>query len=323
MKRFFPLLSFVVLLWAVPALGWAHAAPVLYEPETSSIVARVPSSIRIRFSERVEPSVSGVIVYAPDGSQAQAGDAVVIPGDPRLLSVPLRAAGTGSYVVSWSVISADDGHFMKGSYVFSAGHASGSGQNAPSGQFQIAHQTDVPEGIAIWLELLGESLLLGTLAVHALAGRLLPPERAALTFAACVVFLPCRRRILQSGKALAGEYVVILLLLIAAVIRAQVSHASASLFLPGLSVAINTVHLLAKELWIGGVIAFLVLFHRQLLAPRVADTARLLTRFSGVQSVAFGLGGVTGTARGRRARHAHAAHPRSLRQAGERSVARP
>ena len=41
--------------------------------------------------------------------------------DPRVYHVSVKDAGAGTYTVSWEVISADDGHFAKGAYVFSVG----------------------------------------------------------------------------------------------------------------------------------------------------------------------------------------------------------
>jgi len=63
-------------------------------------------------------------VFGPDGSRADANDSAIDPTDLRLYRVSMKSNATGTYTVSWQVISADDGHFTKGAYVFSVGNES-------------------------------------------------------------------------------------------------------------------------------------------------------------------------------------------------------
>ena len=164
------------LLLALPLPVGAHATPLVYAPEASSVLEEVPGSVRIEFSERVEPVASSIEVFGPDGAPAASGSARVDPADPRAFSVALRSAGTGAYVVSWSVVSADDGHHTTGAFAFGVG--SGSLTLGGSGQFQIVHRSFAPEALSIALELLGFTLVGGALAMVWLLRRL-PADRAA------------------------------------------------------------------------------------------------------------------------------------------------
>lgn len=74
--------------------------------------------------------------------------------------------------------------------------------------------------------------------------------------------------------------------------RARVSHAAASHVLPGLSVAVNALHLLAKAAWIGGaaVLAFAVLPGR----ARMGEVMRASARWGRVAAAMLAATGVTG-----------------------------
>jgi hypothetical protein len=80
-----------------------------------------------------------------------------------------------------------------------------------------------------------------------------------------------------------------------ALARARVSHAAASHILPTFSVVINAVHLLAKEFWIGGLIALAVVLMPVLSRnTRGSVTASVLSVFSKYASIALAVTGITG-----------------------------
>ncbi|MDO8648214.1 MAG: copper resistance protein CopC [Candidatus Peregrinibacteria bacterium] len=158
MKKLLSLVWLIAL--AYPLGAAAHATPTLYEPEASAVLESAPDRVRIRFSERVEPGASAIAVFAPDGTRVEEGKAARDPQDSYLLSVGIRATATGSYAVSWQVVSADDGHFTKGAYLFSYGSASAESTGV---QFTVTYRSSYLEALFIWLELLGQALLLGAL----------------------------------------------------------------------------------------------------------------------------------------------------------------
>ncbi len=341
---------------ALPFRADAHAAPSAYQPDGSVVLAVSPSSVRIVFSERVEKGASTIEIYAPDGSRAETGPAVVDPDDRHVLSVPLRASGTGTYVVSWAVVSADDGHFTKGGYAFSVG-VENAGQTG-GGQFQLQHRSSLGEGITIWLELIGQALLLGLLvlldhvirplrekggktpeawlfSLMGLCGGLLviggagaylavqafsiggqeatgflpalktflstqagnvALQRLLLGVLFLAVFLPLAPRMLRARRITSVEYVLWGALFFMFALRALVSHAAASHILPSLSIVINAAHLFGKDLWIGGVAAFVCVVLPGLLRHRDRrEIALAWTALSQITSVGFLVGGLTGT----------------------------
>src|SRR5688500_18371530 len=137
-RRIAAALVVIAALLGRPGFAFAHATPVTYEPAASSVLTDAPSAVAIIFSERVEAAASSIIVYGPDGGRVEEGDAVAGDSEPRVFSVPVRAAAEGTYTVSWQVVSADDGHFTKGAFAFSLGKETTPAIAAAQG-FQISH----------------------------------------------------------------------------------------------------------------------------------------------------------------------------------------
>ncbi len=146
----------------LPSLAFAHATPVSYVPAASATELAVPSSISIRFTERIEVGASSLTVYAPDGAEVNEGKGVLDPADERVLSVPIRDSGEGVYTVSWQVVSVDDGHFTKGAYSFLV-DATGKAYEGGDAGVEITYSSKLPEAALSFLNLIGESLFLAVL----------------------------------------------------------------------------------------------------------------------------------------------------------------
>lgn len=151
------LFFFTAISLLLPHGVLAHAIPITYAPSTTEALESAPSEVRIRFSERLEPSASSMRVFAPDGSRADAVSATVDASDAHILSVPIHSTHMGGYAVSWQVVSADDGHFSKGGFSFSVGTTMN--MSAPP-TVDVVHNSGLAEASAIWFELLGESVFL-------------------------------------------------------------------------------------------------------------------------------------------------------------------
>ncbi|MGA7791648.1 MAG: copper resistance protein CopC [Candidatus Acidiferrales bacterium] len=169
-RTIFRVFCLSLLIAALPEFAFAHATPIQYVPAASSVLSQAPTEIQIHFSERVEPRVSSITVLAPDGSRADLSNSAADPADPRVYRVGLKDGGAGTYTVSWQVISADDGHFAKGAYVFSVGNARPGG-TTDSGGFQTVHSSSVPEALTLAIELIGDALILGAFLVFAFIWR--------------------------------------------------------------------------------------------------------------------------------------------------------
>ncbi len=339
--------------------AWAHAVPLEYSPESASVSAHAPENVEIRFSERIDPSASSISVYGPDGAEIDDGKSVVDAADAHRFSAGMRAAGSGTYTVSWQVVSADDGHFTKGGFIFSVGQAS-KAASAAQGQFQVQHRSDWPDAITICLELLGSAILIGVLACIAALWRLLKKgigmearnvlrrrlllligigglltvaggilylwlESANLAFDQSIAFhrafhlflftvagrytiyrlvlgivLSCLlafslSTILRADRITKREIFFFMLIGLIDLLRARVSHAAASSFLPTFSIAVNAVHLALKDLWIGGLVVFATAFLPMLDRERRATrTASVLLSFSYLPIASLAMGGVSG-----------------------------
>ncbi len=160
-------LVLVGLVCALPLVASAHAEPTHYEPESGAVLTTVPAQVSIRFSEHIDESASSLNVTGPKGTVVS-GKAHVA-SDRQTLVVPV-AGGTGTYLVSWSVVSADDGHFTKGGYAFAAGK----GALAPTSTeatSEIVTITTTPEAVGMTVELLGNGIIWAMLVLFAFGVR--------------------------------------------------------------------------------------------------------------------------------------------------------
>jgi copper transport protein len=114
------------ILGIVVGAGWAvaHAVLISTTPGQGAVVATVPSTVALTFSESVVVvPVDGIRIYGPDGAQLDTGDAMHLG---RASTVGVRLGKTqqrGTYTVSWRVISADS-HPVAGAFTFSVGQPS-------------------------------------------------------------------------------------------------------------------------------------------------------------------------------------------------------
>ncbi len=104
-----------LLLAALPAL--AHALLERASPAVGSTIKSAPAEITLRFTEKVEPAFSTVVVSGQGGERVDAGDPHVDPSDPMVLRVSLKPLGPGSYKVVWRVVSVDT-HVTEGDFKF-------------------------------------------------------------------------------------------------------------------------------------------------------------------------------------------------------------
>jgi len=100
---------------AVPAA--AHAFLDHADPRVGSTVAQAPGSVRLWFTEALEPAFSRVHVLDASGKEVDAKDAHVDASDGTLLTVTLPPLAPGTYRVQWRVVSVDT-HFTEADYTF-------------------------------------------------------------------------------------------------------------------------------------------------------------------------------------------------------------
>jgi methionine-rich copper-binding protein CopC/nitrogen fixation protein FixH len=113
-----------VTFYSSPAYG--HANPVSYSPSANAVIISqqqenesLPDKVVILFSERPEPKVSYIHVTNSKNERVD-NDFKITGKNDREATVTLDTSklSNGVYTVSWLVLSRDDGHITKGSYVF-------------------------------------------------------------------------------------------------------------------------------------------------------------------------------------------------------------
>ena len=122
----------------------AHAVLISAEPGQGAVVATVPTTVSLTFSEPVVVAADGIRVFGPDGARLDTGEPVHL-GHAAAVGVGLRSSNQpsiqqrGTYTVSWRVISADS-HPVAGAFTFSVGHPSTNrvpGTAQPSGSTMV------------------------------------------------------------------------------------------------------------------------------------------------------------------------------------------
>jgi copper transport protein len=125
MSRFAALLLGLLLVLAVATgRAEAHAQLVASEPAEAAMAAAMPAELRLVFNEPV--AVTRLALVAPSGAvlalEAHVTGATVT-------AAPPADAATGTYVLSYRVVSAD-GHPVGGTVVFAVGRATATGAAA-------------------------------------------------------------------------------------------------------------------------------------------------------------------------------------------------
>ncbi len=133
------LIGAVLIAFIGAGQALAHASLVTSAPADEAVLAKAPPELSLIFDEPVSPLILKLI--APDGKD-------MAPGTPRLDGNRLVIAtpsgiGTGSYVLSWRVIS-EDGHPVGGAVVFSIG------QPSAGAAARAVESIDWPLRAAIW-----------------------------------------------------------------------------------------------------------------------------------------------------------------------------
>lgn len=330
MKYFLSLLIAGIVA-AQPVVAFAHASPVEYIPASSSTVTSAPDEVVIRFSERAEPSASRISVKDEAGKEITLSSAKVDGADPHVLFVPVASTEQGAFFVSWSVVSADDGHFTKGGFTYFIGDTAQAG-TASVPQVEVVQLSALPEAVTMAVELLGNSLLLAALVTFAFvirrrlvtmdekarhaAGRihtllvifgtgcalagafahvvLKTSELATLHALPLLDALPLylgtvsgSATLIRAGAVLVFFFVFVLrasfiraatrftfsegvlatCLIVFAYFRSIVSHATANPFMTEVGIATNFIHLIAKDLSAGILIALVVFMLSRSLRP--------------------------------------------------------
>ena len=95
----------------------AHAMLDHAEPRVGNKVATAPHEVTLWFTQKLEPAFSTITVTDPAGKRVDTGKTRVSGSQ---MSVSLRPGGSGTYHVTWHVLSVDT-HTTDGSFTFQVG----------------------------------------------------------------------------------------------------------------------------------------------------------------------------------------------------------
>jgi copper transport protein len=309
----------------VPRPASAHATVLSSTPGPGERLRTAPGVVVLTFSESLDIRLSHATVVAPGGRRFIQASVSSLE-----IRVPLTTNAPGVYQVSWTSVSALDGHTLRGGFRF--------GVNVSPGGAGVDEAQPGPADLALALvrgaEYAGLLLAVGLLLLLQLASlaprvewlrtRLVPV--LALTAAAglAVVLgeallatgtLSAHRlgeylgagpaRWTRAGRVLAeaaavvvavrGPRLAALPLAAALVALAAAGHAAAT-EPQNVGVAVTIVHLLSAGLWAGGILALAAQRPPDGWGSR--DARRLLRRFSPVALAAFPVTAITGALEG-------------------------
>jgi copper resistance protein C len=109
-----------VLVLSGTMAAFAHAHLVRATPAAGDTVQAAPTEVTLRFSEKLEPKFSSVVVRDSAGKQVDKGDAAVDKADRMIIRVLLPPLEPGVYKVEWRAVSADT-HKVNGDFTFKVG----------------------------------------------------------------------------------------------------------------------------------------------------------------------------------------------------------
>lgn len=116
--RYASLISIAPLLLLLAAgEASAHAELDRAEPRVGNKVASPPRAVTLWFTQKLEPAFSSITVTNAAGERVDTGKARVSGNQ---MSVSIRPGGTGTYHVTWRVLSVDT-HTTDGSFTFQVG----------------------------------------------------------------------------------------------------------------------------------------------------------------------------------------------------------
>jgi copper resistance protein C len=107
----------VVLSLSGPLPAIAHAQLIRAVSAAGGTLHAAPSEVTLRFSEKLEPSFSSVVVRDSTGKQIDKGDGKVDKRDRMVIRASLPSLEPGVYKVEWKAVSADT-HKVSGDFTF-------------------------------------------------------------------------------------------------------------------------------------------------------------------------------------------------------------
>jgi copper transport protein len=120
------LLCALSLAFIFPSIASAHAILLRSDPAKDAQLNVAPQQVRMWFSEDLNPAFSTAVVVNAQNQQVDLKDAHVSPNDTKEMDVSLKPDLPPSvYIVVYRTDSADDGHILRGSFIFTVKNPDG------------------------------------------------------------------------------------------------------------------------------------------------------------------------------------------------------
>ncbi len=108
------------LVVATAGPAFAHAVLISTDPAASTTLTKSPKTVTLRFGENVEASLGAIRLFNQRAQRVDVGAPFHPNGRGSEVSATLPSLGSGLYVVTWRVISADS-HPVHGAFTFQVG----------------------------------------------------------------------------------------------------------------------------------------------------------------------------------------------------------
>jgi methionine-rich copper-binding protein CopC len=132
----------------VPVYG--HASPINLNPKSNQIInskQMLPNDLTVTFTESPEPRASSLKVMGPNNERIDNNDIKVLESSKSLsVSLDKSKVTPGTYTVNWLVLSKEDGHITKGSYVFSLAEGGLNQTQQPPANVSTQYSKNVTDG---------------------------------------------------------------------------------------------------------------------------------------------------------------------------------
>lgn len=157
------IVGFLLIAGLISGLAAAHANYVTSTPKAGAILPSAPTHVNVTLSEAVQPGSASIRVTDTTGSRFDVPPVTIFP-DRVTISTALNASGPGLYTVTWTAISAVDGHFTDGSFSYAVQDSNGNYSGPPPSPATTTGSPVSPAEVALrFVGFLGLSVALGTI----------------------------------------------------------------------------------------------------------------------------------------------------------------
>jgi methionine-rich copper-binding protein CopC len=119
-RHVFAVAASTLLIGAAAGTAWAHAELKQASPAVDGTVQPAPAEVTLKFSERLEPAFTAVIVRDAVGKRVDKADGHIDRADRTVMRASLQPLSPGTYIVEWRALTTDT-HRTEGAFIFRVG----------------------------------------------------------------------------------------------------------------------------------------------------------------------------------------------------------